>query len=98
MYKSLRRIERLLIVHPASPEAPSDVSAPIKPLSTGLLILSLTRLRSYALNYLPANVRKPFLQDLGDLEDTHLDRNAKLRVVDRMWRCWGSGGEGIVRF
>lgn len=86
-----RRIERLLILHPTA-----DAGAPIGSLSTGLLILSLTRLRSYALEYLPMRVQTPFLEDLGDLEDTSLDREVKLRIVDRMWRCWGAGGQGII--
>ncbi|KAF9476615.1 NCA2-domain-containing protein [Pholiota conissans] len=98
VWEGMRRIERLLIIHPGTSSSDSSASTSITPLSTGLLILSLTRLRSYALTYLPARVRSPFLQDLNDLEDTNLDREAKLRIVDRMWRCWGSGGEGIVRF
>ena len=43
-------------------------------------------------------MRTPFLEDLGDLEDTRLGREAKLRVVERMWRCWGTYGEGVFRF
>jgi len=95
-----RRIERLLTKQPRkSPsESPSSLdTAPIASLPTGLLILSLTRLRSYALNHLPANIREPFLEDLGDLEDTRLGTEAKLRIVDRMWRCWGGTGEGVIR-
>lgn len=90
-----RRIERLLIMQPPAPGAGS---VEIAPLPTGLLILSLTRLRSYALSYLPPSMRTPFLEDLDDLEDTKLGREAKLRVVERMWRCWGARGEGVFRF
>lgn len=90
-----RRIERLLVMQPPTPSADS---VEIAPLPTGLLILSLTRLRSYALSYLPPSMRTPFLEDLDDLEDTELGREAKLRVVERMWRCWGARGEGIFRF
>ena len=90
-----RRIERLLIMQPPAPDAGS---VEIAPLPTGLLILSLTRLRSYALSYLPPSMRTPFLEDLDDLEDTKLGREAKLRVVERMWRCWGARGEGVFRF
>jgi len=49
------------------------------------------------LNHLPANIREPFLEDLGDLEDTALGKEAKLRVIERMWRTWGMAGEGVVR-
>ncbi|CAA7270526.1 unnamed protein product [Cyclocybe aegerita] len=100
VWEGMRRIERLLIQQPSgpSPSASDQDGAPLSALSTGLLFLSLTRLRSYALRYLPPNVRAPFLEDLSDLEDTSLGRDAKLRVVDRMWRCWGTGGEGVFRF
>jgi nuclear-control-of-ATPase protein 2 len=27
--------------------------------------------------------------DLLDLENPEVNREAKLRVVQRMWRCWG---------
>lgn len=77
-----------------------DIIAPtslLAPLPTGLLILSLTRVRSYALQYLPNKIREPFLEDLGDLEDPGLGREEKLLVVQRMWRCWGSGGEGVLK-
>jgi len=60
------------------------------------MILSLTKLRSYALVYLPARIRDPFLEDLADLEDPMLNTGAKLRVVDRMWRCWSSGEAVII--
>lgn len=98
-----RRIERLLTKQPrkspSESESPTPLSnAPLASLPTGLLILSLTRLRSYALNHLPANIREPILEDLGDLEDTRLGTEAKLRIVDRMWRCWGGTGEGVIRF
>ncbi|KAJ3514475.1 hypothetical protein NLJ89_g2364 [Agrocybe chaxingu] len=99
VWEGMRRIERLLVQQPSGPSPPSSDhdDAPLSALSTGLLFLSLTRLRSYALRYLPPNVRAPFLEDLGDLEDTSLGRDAKLRVVDRMWRCWGTGREGVFR-
>lgn len=92
-----RRIERLLILQPSNSSESAD-SAPIAPLPTGLLILSLTRLRSYALAYLPNHIQAPFLEDLSDLEDTQLDREAKLRVVERMWRCWGQGAEALITY
>jgi len=55
------------------------------------MILSLTKLRSYALLYLPARIRLPFLEDLQDLENPLFNTEKKLRVVDRMWRCWAAG-------
>ncbi|KIM45835.1 hypothetical protein M413DRAFT_440881 [Hebeloma cylindrosporum] len=95
VWERMRRIERLLIMQPP---ALATGSVEIAPLPTGLLILSLTRLRSYALSYLPPSMMIPFLEDLDDLEDTKLGREAKLRVVERMWRCWGARGEGVFRF
>ncbi|KAL0961034.1 hypothetical protein HGRIS_006024 [Hohenbuehelia grisea] len=35
-------------------------------------------------------MREGFLEDVGDLEDPRLAREDRLRVVDRMWRCWGA--------
>lgn len=79
-----RRIERLLITQPVDNQ---QVAA----LPSGLLLLSLARLRCYAVNNLQADsrLREGFLEDLSDLEDPDLGRDAKLEVVHRMWRCWG---------
>jgi len=97
-----RRIERLLILQPPTPKSHSksglESSSPIAPLPTGLLILSLTRLRSYALGYLPADIQTPFLEDLGDLENTELGRDEKLKIVERMWRSWGIGKDAVIRY
>ncbi|KJA22630.1 hypothetical protein HYPSUDRAFT_40693 [Hypholoma sublateritium FD-334 SS-4] len=90
VWEGMRRVEKLLILIPATYTSGRH-------LSTGLLILSLTRLRAYALECLPARLRTPFLEDLSELENPELDREAKLRIVDRMWRCWGTSGEGIIR-
>lgn len=80
-----RRIERLLITQPADHQ---QVTA----LTSGLLLLSLARLRIYAVNKLPLNtrLRDGFLEDLSDLENPDLGRDAKLEIVHRMWRCWGT--------
>ncbi|OBZ71735.1 putative endo-beta-1,4-glucanase D [Grifola frondosa] len=61
------------------------------PLTSGLLLLSVSHLRTYAEQYLPANsrIREGFLEDVADLEDPALGRAEKLRVLDRMWRSWG---------
>jgi nuclear-control-of-ATPase protein 2 len=79
-----RRIERLLITQPSDNQ---QVAA----LPSGLSLLSLARLRSYAVNSLPPNsrLREGFLEDLNDLENPELGRDAKLEVVHTMWRCWG---------
>ncbi|KAF9531473.1 ATP synthase regulation protein NCA2-domain-containing protein [Crepidotus variabilis] len=109
VWEGLRRVERLLIRQvPASEASSSESSSPVSrsesasaslpPLPTGLVILSLTQLRSYALQHLPSDIRDPFLEDLADLEDPTLGKQAKLKVVERMWRCWGSTGTGIIHF
>lgn len=48
-------------------------------------------LRRYAETCLPARsrLREGFLEDVGDLENPDLGRADKMRVVERMWRCWG---------
>ena len=65
--------------------------SPISPLTTGLLLLSLTSLRSYAEAHLlpDSHIREGFLEDVADLENPTLGRAEKLRVLDRMWRSWG---------
>ncbi|PPQ98986.1 hypothetical protein CVT26_014412 [Gymnopilus dilepis] len=101
-WERIRRIERILILQPSKDSMNSQVStttsAPIPPLPTGLLILSLARLRSFAISCLPEEIQPPFLEDLADLEDTRLDRDAKLLVVQRMWRSWGQGERAVLRF
>ncbi|KAF8606954.1 NCA2-domain-containing protein [Ceratobasidium sp. AG-I] len=75
--------------HAASPALQTDLA----PLTAGLLLLALTRLRAFAATYLPAGsrLRDGFLADVADLEDARLGRAEKLRVVERMWRSWGDG-------
>ncbi|KIJ64535.1 hypothetical protein HYDPIDRAFT_28474 [Hydnomerulius pinastri MD-312] len=104
VWLAMRRIERLLLFQPksshhshldhqrtsnASTQLPTDT---IPPLTSGLLVLSLTDLRKYALTSLPARsrLREGFLEDVQDLEDPSLGRWEKLRVLDRMWNNWGS--------
>ncbi|KAL1950062.1 hypothetical protein VTO73DRAFT_5184 [Trametes versicolor] len=98
VWVTVRRIERLLIAHPEShhhrahSKAVSNSSpSTVSPLTSGLLLLSVTHLRKYAETTLPANsrLREGFLDDVADLEDPTLGRAEKLRVVDRMWRSWG---------
>ncbi|KXN88303.1 Nuclear control of ATPase protein 2 [Leucoagaricus sp. SymC.cos] len=84
VWEGMRRIERLLITQPTDTQQ-------VATLPSGLMLLTLARLRLYAIDNLPANsrLREGFLEDLNDLENPDLGRDAKLEVVHRMWRCWG---------
>ncbi|KAF9468475.1 ATP synthase regulation protein NCA2-domain-containing protein [Collybia nuda] len=106
VWVAMRRTEQLLICQPKS-RRQGDVDGsgdhPISPLTTGLLLLSVAHLRTYAETCLPARsrLREGFLEDVSDLENPDLGRVEKLRVVERMWRCWGDilgwskiGGDG----
>jgi nuclear-control-of-ATPase protein 2 len=101
---TLRRIERLLITQPRTgghehhhtyvkvgQRDTKGTKGTIPPLTTGLLLLSVSSLRQYAETRLPlrSRLREGFLEDVGDLEDPRLGREEKLRVVERMWRSWG---------
>ncbi|KAH7928456.1 NCA2-domain-containing protein [Leucogyrophana mollusca] len=95
---AMRRIERLLVFQPKSThgahrhlDSSQTPNEPIPPLTSGLLVLSVTHLREYALASLPARsrLREGFLEDVQDLEDPSLGRAEKLRVIDRMWKNWG---------
>ncbi|KAH9846116.1 NCA2-domain-containing protein [Lenzites betulinus] len=101
VWLTIRRIERLLVAHPEAhhrhtthPTVATLTDRPptaVSPLTSGLLLLSVTHLRKYAETTLPANsrLREGFLEDVTDLEDPTLGRADKLRVVERMWRSWG---------
>jgi nuclear control of ATPase protein 2 len=84
------RIERLLLT--SQPESSTSATGDIAPLTAGLLLLSVSHLREYATGFLPlgSRVREGVLEDVGDLEDPALGREAKLRIVERMWRNWGN--------
>ena len=101
---TMRRIERLLITQPrtcsnqhhhtharAEHHNAEGTNGAIPPLTTGLLLLSVSSLRQYAETWLPqmSRLREGFLEDVGDLEDPRLGREEKMRVVERMWRSWG---------
>ena len=99
---AMRRIERLLISQPQTPGQNSLIDAPrlsayadhtthVPPLTSGLMLISLSALRTYAETYLPmrSRLREGFLEDVGDLEDPVLNREEKVRVIQRMWRSWG---------
>ncbi|KAJ7665207.1 NCA2-domain-containing protein [Mycena polygramma] len=87
-WAAMRRIERLLVSQPRV-AGPSNNS--LTALTTGLLLISVTRLRTFAESSLPtgSRLREGFLEDVGDLEDPAMPREEKLRVVERMWRSWG---------
>ncbi|KAI0276486.1 ATP synthase regulation protein NCA2-domain-containing protein [Russula aff. rugulosa BPL654] len=81
---TMRRIERLLITQPRTRrQEHHHTHGAIPPLTTGLLLLSVSSLRRYAETRLPlrSRLREGFLEDVG--------REEKLRVVERMWRSWG---------
>ncbi|KAJ7654165.1 ATP synthase regulation protein NCA2-domain-containing protein [Mycena rosella] len=88
-WAAMRRIERLLVSQPRVADPASNVA--LTPLTTGLLLISVTRLRGFAESSLPSGsrLREGFLEDVGDLEDPAMPRAEKLRVVERMWRSWG---------
>ena len=98
----MRRIERLLItqggqkarqqISKNSEDVIIDENENEEARSTGLLFLSLSRLQTYASQYLSSRIREPFLEDLEDLADPQLGREDKLLVVSRVWRCWGGVG------
>ncbi|KAG8893140.1 Nuclear control of ATPase protein 2 [Tulasnella sp. 417] len=97
-FGGLGRRESTLIAMriPETPGSDSDAESPRMtppPLTQGLLLLSVTHLRSYAMECLPArsNLQQAFLEDVEDLEDPSgkLSREDQLRVVDRMWRNYG---------
>ncbi|KAF9221674.1 NCA2-domain-containing protein [Gyrodon lividus] len=96
VWLAMRRIERLLLFQPKSSHKHADQQHDKQPdsipsLTSGLLVLSLTHLRNYALTSLPSRsrLREGFLEDVQDLEDPSLGRWEKLRVLDRMWNSWG---------
>lgn len=95
VWLAMRRIERLLLFQPKLLHHHHDTenvhSDTIPALTTGLLVLSLTHLREYALTSLPARsrLREGFLEDIEILEDPGLRRSEKLRIIDRMWKSWG---------
>ena len=95
----MRRIKRLLITqggHKARQTSKNSENDVIdkneEARSTGLLFLSLSRLQTYASQYLSSRIREAFLEDLEDLADPQLGREDKLLVVSRVWRCWGGVG------
>ncbi|KAJ7508582.1 NCA2-domain-containing protein [Mycena galericulata] len=102
-WAAMRRIERLLV---SQPREANPTTNSLTALTTGLLLISVTRLRAFAETSLPSGsrLREGFLEDVGDLEDPAMPREEKLRVVERMWRSWGGvlgwhyiAGEGVFR-
>ncbi|KAJ6601330.1 NCA2-domain-containing protein [Mycena vulgaris] len=102
-WAAMRRIERLLVSQPRVADSTSNA---LTALTTGLLLISVTRLRAFAESSLPngSRLREGFLEDVGDLEDPAMPREEKLRVIERMWRSWGGvlgwnyiAAEGVLR-
>ncbi|KAH0586219.1 hypothetical protein H2248_007475 [Termitomyces sp. 'cryptogamus'] len=93
VWSAMRRTERLLIAQPKYRHNKTDGtdSSFISPLTSGLLLLSVARLRTLAEKHLPrrSRLREGFLEDVGDLENPDLGRIDKIKVIERMWRCWG---------
>ncbi|KAG5648362.1 hypothetical protein DXG03_004934 [Asterophora parasitica] len=97
VWSAMRRTERLLISQPRAhrhnrgKEEDEQHASSISPLTAGLLLISVARLRTYAETHLPlrSRLREGFLEDVGDLANPDLGRTDKMRVVERMWRCWG---------
>ncbi|KAK8847520.1 hypothetical protein IAR55_005378 [Kwoniella newhampshirensis] len=87
-FNGLRSIERLLITAPKGKEEMSDRDR-------GLLIVSVSGMRTWAAG-LGGSSRDSFLDDLRMVEDPGLTRGDKLRVVERIWRCWGVEGKKTV--
>ncbi|KAG6916439.1 hypothetical protein DXG01_006767 [Tephrocybe rancida] len=91
------RTERLLVAQPKrrhhkNNETSGADTNSIPPLTSGLLLLSVARLRTFAEKHLPlrSRLREGFLEDVGDLENPDLGRDDKMKVIERMWRCWGT--------
>jgi hypothetical protein len=77
-------IERILLTAPKKTQELPDRDR-------GLLIVSVTGMRTWAAG-LGGSGREAFLGDLRMVEDTRLSRGDKLRVVERIWRCFGTDG------
>jgi nuclear-control-of-ATPase protein 2 len=92
-----------LITAPKKDEEMSDTDR-------GLLILGVSSMRSWAAGLAGGNrgvsagvmvywaelTDQAFLDDLRMVEDPVLSRGDKLRVVERIWRCWGVDGRRKV--
>lgn len=80
----LREIERIILTAPKNSQELPDRDR-------GLLIVSMTGLRTWAAG-LGGGSREAFLADLRMVEDARMSRGDKLRVVERIWRCFGTDG------
>ena len=104
VWLAIRQVEHLIITTPEVREPPPKGSGdilelefrgtegvPLPHLTSGLMLLALTRLRSYAVNHLPPRslIRAGMLSDISDLENPNLNRYEKLHILERMWRSWG---------
>jgi nuclear-control-of-ATPase protein 2 len=87
-FTGLRDVERILIT------APED-DARLSNRDRGMIIVSVSGLRTWAVG-MGSSTRQNFLDDLRMVENPALARVDKLRVVERMWRCWGLDGKKRV--
>lgn len=83
-FYGMRSIERLLITSTKEDGRMNDRDR-------GMLIVDVSGLRVWAAG-IKRSKREAFLSDIRLFEDQNLDRDDKLRVVDRIWRCWGIDG------
>ncbi|WWC86785.1 uncharacterized protein L201_001664 [Kwoniella dendrophila CBS 6074] len=84
-FNGLRSIERLLITSPKDSEEMSNKDR-------GLLIVSVSNLRTWSTGLVPGSSREHFIDDLRMIENPLLKRGDKFRVIERIWRCWGIDG------
>jgi len=81
-------MERLLLTSPKKEEQMSYKDR-------GLLIVGVSSMRTWAAG-LSGGSREGFLDDLRLVEEPGLGRADKLRVIERIWRCWGTDGKRRV--
>jgi hypothetical protein len=81
-------IERLLLNAPKKEEQMSNKDR-------GLLIVGVSSMRTWAAGLGGSN-REGLLDDLRLVEEPGLGRVDKLRVIERIWRCWGTDGKRRV--
>lgn len=87
-FYGMRSIERLLITS-------TNEDGRMDDRDRGMLIVDVSGLRVWAAG-MKRSRREAFLSDLRMFENQKLDRDDKLRVVDRMWRCWGLDGTRTI--
>jgi nuclear-control-of-ATPase protein 2 len=82
-FNGMRDVERILLTAPKNEQELSERER-------GLLIVSVSGMRTWAAGL--GSTKEPFLEDLRMIENPYLSRGDKLRVIERIWRCWGVDG------